>query len=48
MIVVSDPLLVDTVLARGKEMEKSVEAVYSRLNIVRRQATVLQAVLAVL
>ena len=35
MIVVSDPLLVDTVLARGKEVEKSVEAIYSRLDIVR-------------
>ena len=40
MIVVSDPLLVDTVLARGKEVEKSVEAIYSRLDIVRLQAVV--------
>ena len=37
MIVVSDPLLVDVVLARGNEVEKSVEAIYSRLNIVRLQ-----------
>ena len=42
MIVVSDPLLVDTVLARGKEVEKSVEAIYSRLDIVRQQDVVLK------
>ena len=35
MIVLSDPHLVDTVLARGNEVEKSVEAIYSRLDIVR-------------
>ena len=44
MVVVSDPLLVDTVLARGKEVEKSVDAIYSRLNIVRPQDLVAQAV----
>jgi hypothetical protein len=35
MIVLSDPHLVDVVLARGNEVEKSVEAIYSRLDIVR-------------
>ena len=35
MIVLSDPHLVDVVLARGSEAEKSVKAIYSRLNIVR-------------
>ena len=34
IIVLSDPRLVDVVLARGNEVEKSVEAIYSRLNIV--------------
>ncbi|KAK9832528.1 hypothetical protein WJX81_006054 [Elliptochloris bilobata] len=34
MIVVSDPHLVEIVLARGSEVEKSVEAIYSRLNII--------------
>ncbi len=35
MIVLSDPHLVDIVLSRGNEVEKSVEAIYSRLDIVR-------------
>ena len=35
MILLSDPHLVDVVLRRGNEVEKSVEAIYSRLDIVR-------------